>query len=198
MDALLELFRTGSEAFGARVQAVGESQWDTPTPDTEWTVADLVDHLVEEHRWLPPLLHGLDVAAAEEVVRGSRTLPVHGGVGANYAELWNEAAVESGAAVVEPGVLDRQVELSRGTVPAREYLTEMILDLAVHSWDLGVAIGYELPLPDDLVNWAYEQVRDWGDRSGSGYFAPPVAVPDDAPLIDKVVGATGRDPDWKP
>jgi hypothetical protein len=29
-------------------------------------------------------------------------------------------------------------------------------------------------------------------------FGPVVPVPDDAPLLDRVIGLSGRDPGWKP
>jgi len=29
-------------------------------------------------------------------------------------------------------------------------------------------------------------------------FGPVVEVPDDAPLLDRVIGLTGRDPAWSP
>ena len=31
-----------------------------------------------------------------------------------------------------------------------------------------------------------------------GLFGPPVSVPDDAPLLDRLLGLTGRDPAWRP
>jgi hypothetical protein len=31
-----------------------------------------------------------------------------------------------------------------------------------------------------------------------GLFGPVVEVPDDAPLLDRVIGLTGRDPAWSP
>ncbi len=117
MDDMPQIFLAAQRAFSERVHAVSESQWSAPTPDKDWSVADLVDHLIDQHRWFPPLMHGLDLDAAGEVVAGSRGLPVDGGVGANHAELWDEAATVSVDAVMQPGAMDRSVELSRGTTP---------------------------------------------------------------------------------
>lgn len=196
MDELIRMFLGAQHAFGERVHAIAETQWQAPTPCTDWTVLALVDHLVSEQRWLPPLLHGLDLASAGEVVAGARTLPADGGVGANHAELWDEAAVAAADAVVDPGVLERQVELSRGRTPAREYLYEMALDAVVHAWDLGAAIGFAEQLPDELVAFASDAVGKFGDLSSTGMFAAPVDVPDDASPQDRLIGATGRDPHW--
>jgi uncharacterized protein (TIGR03086 family) len=196
MDELLERFLAGQRAFGERVHAVAEHQWTAATPDREWSVADLVSHLIDEHRWLPPRLRGLDLAAAGEVVAGTRNLPVDGGVGANLATSWDEAATAAHHAAVEPGGLERTVALSRGDTPARDYLREMTVDLAVHAWDLGAAIGYSAPLPEDLAEWALVEVSQWHDLESTGFFAVPVPVPDDAPAQHKLVAATGRDPNW--
>lgn len=193
MDELLEMFLTATREFGARVHAVRDDQWGAATPDTEWNVGDLVGRLVDEHRWLPPLFHGLDLDSARKVVEGTRDLPVDGGVGANLAESWDEAAAASHDAVTEGDALERTVELSRGPTPARDYLGEMTFDLTVHAWDLGTAIGHEQPLPEQLVAFVYDRVKDV-DFSGSDLFQPAVEVDHDAPTIDKLVARTGRAP----
>jgi uncharacterized protein (TIGR03086 family) len=191
----LERFLTAQRAFTDRVHAVADDQWQLDTPDTEWTVADLLAHLIEEHRYAAPLLHGQDLATAAQIVEGSRSLPVDGGVGANLAEEWDEAAVESADAFAADGALDRTVELSRGTTPVRDYVKEMTFDLVVHGWDLGTAIGYSGdPYPDDVVADIYEAAKSFGDLSSSGLFDAPVDVPDDASTLDKLIALTGRRP----
>jgi uncharacterized protein (TIGR03086 family) len=119
-------------------------------------------------------------------------------VGSNHAELWNEAATGSSDAAVEPHALNREVALSRGATPAEQYVLEMTIDLVIHAWDLGAAIGYDEPLPAGLVDFAYDQVKNWGDVSGTEYFGAPVEVSADASLQDKLVALTGRDPKWSP
>ena len=194
MDDELSNFLSAQRAFSERVHAVSEDQWSAPTPCREWSVAELVDHVIEENRWAAPLLHGLDVKSAGKVVEGSRKLPVHGGVGANLAEEWDEAALEAADAFSAAGALDRTVELSRGTTPVRQYIVEMISDLVIHGWDLGRAVGYDRPLPAAAVDAVYELAKGMGDLSSTGMFDKPVDVPADAPTIDRLVALTGRNP----
>jgi hypothetical protein len=45
------------------------------------------------------------------------------------------------------GTLSGSVAITRGPTPEAEYLEEMIVNLIVHAWDRGTAIGYPGPLP---------------------------------------------------
>jgi uncharacterized protein (TIGR03086 family) len=193
MDNELDLFLAAQRAFTERVHAVADDQWHAQTPDTEWDVADLVGHLIEEHRFAAPLLHGQNLETAAEIVRGSRTMPVDGGVGANLAEEWDEAAIESADAFAADGALDRTVTLSRGETPVRAYIAEMIFDLVVHGWDLQQATGFAGDLPAHVVEAVYDEMHGQ-DLSGGSMFGDPVDVPADAPTLAKLVAMTGRDP----
>ena len=53
-DDLIAMFLTAQAAFTERVHAIADDQWQLGTPDTQWTVADLVWHLTDEHRWAGP------------------------------------------------------------------------------------------------------------------------------------------------
>jgi uncharacterized protein (TIGR03086 family) len=191
MDTMVEMFLSAQRAFGDRVHAVGAGQWHLPTPDEEWDVTALVDHLLDENRWLPPLAHGHDLDAAGKIVEGAKTT-----AGDDRAKVWDDVSVVAAAAVQEDGVLDRSAALSRGPTPMRDYLGEMIFDHLVHAWDLGKAIGYQGdPLPADLVESMYGMAAGMADViASSGLFHPPVEIDDDAPTLDKLVALTGRDP----
>src|SRR5207247_8309394 len=151
-DDLITTFLTAQAAFTERVHAVAPDQWQLGTPDAQWTVADLVGHLVDEHRWAAPLLAGLDMDAARAVVAG---LGPAGGDGAALVRAWDLAAATSAEAFRAGAALAGQVAITRGWVPAVEYLEEMVLDLIVHAWDLGVAPGYPGPLPAGAAGGAY-------------------------------------------
>lgn len=188
---LIPTFGTAQAAFTDRVHAIAGDQWQLATPDAQWSVADLVWHLVDEHRWARPLLAGLDLdearAAAGELGPDSRD-------GATLVREWDRAAAASAAAFAGDGALSGSVTISRGRVPAPEYLEEMILDLIVHAWDLGTAIGFQRPLPPGAVAAIYPLAQVIVDRTPRGMFGPPAEVGADAPVIDRLIALTGRRP----
>ena len=196
MDPMVAMFLSAQRSFGARVHAIGADQWHAPTPDSEWDVSALVEHLIDENRWLPPLARSHDLDAAGKIVEAAKSTSD----GADLTKQFDVASVASAEAVQEQDVLDRTASLSRGPTPMREYLGEMIFDHLVHSWDLGAAIGYSGdPLPDDVVAAVYEMAKPMAPMlAGSGLFHDPVDVSDDAPTLDRLVALTGRDPNWKP
>lgn len=63
--ALLDRHTQAQDLFGARVHAVRDDQWGAGTPCAEWTVRDLVNHLVSEQLWVPSLVR--DGCMIEEV-----------------------------------------------------------------------------------------------------------------------------------
>ena len=69
-DELIATLLAAQAAFTERVHAIADDQWQLGTPDAQWTVADLVRHLTDEHRWAGPLLAGLDMDDARAVVAG--------------------------------------------------------------------------------------------------------------------------------
>ena len=190
-DDLIATFLAAQAAFTERVRAIADDQWQLGTPDAQWTVADLVWHLTDEHRWAGPLLAGLDMDAAQAVVAG---LGPAGADGAARVREWDLAAAMSARAFRADGALSGSVAITRGPATVPEYLEEMILDLIVHAWDLGTAIGYPGPLPAGAVGAIYPLARAVVDRTPAGMFDAPVQVSTDAPVIDQLVALTGRHP----
>jgi len=186
MDNLLELFSKGQHQFGLRVHRIAAEQWDAATPCSDWTVRRLVDHLIDEMRWVPPLMAGNSISEAQAVVEAPQASN-------DPVAQWDSSAGAARVALAEPGALEREITLSRGLTPATDYLSEMIFDLAVHSWDLGQAVGVADALPADLVSFAAGMVEG-ADLSSSGVFDPPVSLSPDASEEHRLVAATGRDP----
>ena len=82
------------------------------------------------------------------------------------------------------------------TYQARWRRSSRLDELVIHGWDLAKAIdqpaGYDGPGLDEVLQMT-TQFRGGGDE---GLFGPEVAVPPDAPTFDRILGVTGRDPNW--
>ncbi|MGV8895945.1 MAG: TIGR03086 family metal-binding protein [Rhodoglobus sp.] len=179
----LELQRRAHRGFATRVAAVTE--WDATTPDTEWTVRDLVVHVIEEQQWVPHLLAGSSIAAAKREIDPLRD------------DLRSEWRLYSFAAMTawESTPRATMVRLSRDIVTMEDYLREQVADVTIHTWDLARAIGADQQLDSELVEAVWTVFEPQKDTlAASGLFASPVPIPDDAPLQSRLLAVTGRDP----
>jgi uncharacterized protein (TIGR03086 family) len=175
--------------FGERVHAVRDDQWKAPTPCTDWTVRDLVNHLVSEQLWVPALVRD---GATVEAVGNTFDSDL---LASELAASWDTAARASRDAFAAPGALERTVHLSYGDTTAADYCAQMVTDLAVHAWDLSRAIGADERLPDDLLKFAVREVTPHAaDLAKSGLFAAPVEPPPGADVQTKLLCLLGREP----
>ncbi|MFD9328296.1 TIGR03086 family metal-binding protein [Streptomyces sp. NPDC060065] len=72
-------------------------------------------------------------------------------------------------------------------------------ELVVHGWDLARATGQEYEPDAAALQMSYEfLLASAEDPTRGGIFGPVVPVPDEAPLLDRAIGLSGRDPGWKP
>ena len=64
------MFRRAVAEFDARVRQIGDHQWQAATPDEDWAVRDLVNHLAGEDLWAPLLLAGSTIAEVGDRFEG--------------------------------------------------------------------------------------------------------------------------------
>lgn len=186
MSDLAELFARSVEEFGSRVHLVEDDQWDNPTPCSEWSVRDLVNHLVYEDVWAPPLFEGKTIEEVGDKFEGDL-------LGNSPQKAWQEASAGAVAAVREPGALDKKVHLSFGDTPGDEYLVQLLNDHVIHGWDLARGIGADDKLDPELVDFLYDKMKPQEDiLRGSGAFGDEVPVPDGADTQTRLLALMGR------
>jgi uncharacterized protein (TIGR03086 family) len=176
------------------VAGVREEQLTGPTPCAGTPVAGILDHLA-----------GLTLAfrsAAEKK-------PLAGGPRASADSLvadWREvipARLEALAAAWRaPSAWDGEAEVAGARLPAAAMGTVAANEVLVHGWDLAVATGQEYR-PDAAaveacLGYVTAMNTPENEQMRSGQFGPVVAVPDDAPAFDRLLGLAGRDAAWTP
>ena len=70
MDDVRDLFLKASKNYEEAVHQIREDQWHMPTPCTEWDVRALMQHLVNEQLWVPPLLEGKTIEQVGDAFDG--------------------------------------------------------------------------------------------------------------------------------
>jgi uncharacterized protein (TIGR03086 family) len=185
---VLDLHRRALAEFGRRVHAVRADQWGCPTPCVDWEVRNLVNHLVAEQLWVPPLLSGKRVADLGDGFAAGDVL------GEDPVASWDAAAAAAEAAFAETGALERTVHLSYADRPGVEYVREMVFDLVVHSWDLARGISADDTLDPELVEAVYAAIEPDTDLAATGLFDRPVPVPADSDEQTRLIAFTGRTP----
>jgi uncharacterized protein (TIGR03086 family) len=198
------LFARAVRIGGEVVAGVRPDQLGDPTPCDEYDVRTLLDHLLLVLRRVAAMGRGDDPFGPD--VLASPTVPDDG-----WPAAWAAAAQAVEEAWADDWALARIIRLpwmeGNGATTLVVYLNE----LTVHTWDLAVATGPQPTWDAEVLALAFDGIRflpptgrpalfaqskaqmpadfrDWSDP-----FADAVPVPDDAPLVDRLVAYNGRD-----
>lgn len=184
--SVFELILQGIDAFGEKVAAVPDDKWGAPTPCSDWSVRDLVNHVTSEHLWAPHLLAGETIAQVGDRYDGDV-------LGDSPVAAWERAAKDSRAAWSSASP-DIDVHLSFGDVPALEYGQQMLSDLVIHGWDLARGAGLDETMEPTAVasSLAYlgPHAKSWHE---AGIFDAPVEI-DARDPASRLLALSGRKP----
>lgn len=170
----LELYRRASEWTLGKIKGA-RGKMSASTPCDEWTVEQLLNHMLETQRYFlsaarggdapppgpnPPTILSDDPVADFQHAR---------------SEMLNSYAGE--------GVIDK-------TGPA---LGIAFSDQLLHGWDIATATGQDARMPDDLAEAAHQMIHGrFTDEQRKGVFKPEIQVAADASPQEKLLAYTGR------
>lgn len=189
MDSLALYHRCLEEWLG-RLDAVGADDWNRPTPCRDWTVRELVNHVVGEDLWTVPLMAGATIDDVGDRLDGDL-------LGDDPVAAGSASGKAARAAVDEHLPAGGVVHLSYGKERAEEYVMQLATDHLVHAWDLAAAVGAERCLDETAVAevGAWFQNREVLYRD-AGLVAGHITQ-GDAPQ-SRLLGGFGRDAAWGP
>lgn len=156
---------------------VGPDRLGDPTPCTEFTVGDLLDHLVVSLRRLGAMagaeVRDLPSAAAEPRVAF---------VAQQTLEAWQGRGLEG------------TVKAGDNEMPATFAASILFLELLIHAWDLASATDQKPEVADELGTYGLERAHEVISPSlrAGGSFADPVEIHAEAPVLDRLVAFSGR------
>jgi uncharacterized protein (TIGR03086 family) len=183
------LHRRALDATGTLVARIGPDQWSQSTPNDEWDVRALVDHLVAGNLWAAELAAGRTIAQV-----GDRF--DHGVLGTDPVGAYRASAVAAAAAFEAPGALDAPCAVSYGPIPGSVYAGHRFVDVLVHGWDLAVALGENATVEPELVDGCLGLVEPVAAMlRATGSYGGHVDVPPDAGPQTRLLALLGRSED---
>lgn len=183
LDGLSE----ATELTGRLVAGVQAEQWSSPTPCADWTVRDLVQHVVFGQLAFARLLRGEPLEAVAPSASADH-------LGDDPSGAYRRSCEALLAAAAEPGVLERPVRVPIGTVPGMVAVHLRVVEALVHGWDLARATGQSFDVPAELAEaeLAFSRERLGSIPPDRTPFGRPQPVADDAAPLDRLAALLGR------
>ena len=184
-----------AQRMAALIRTIGDDQLDAPTPCPDYSLGDLVDHV-----------GGFAMAFAAAATKDTANAAPGGGSGdaSRLVDDWRSRIPRDLAALAaawrDPEAWTGMTRAGGIDLPGEIAGVVALDELVVHGWDVARASRqpYDVDEPSlAAVHGFVEQFSSPGADRG-GIFGPVVAVPDDAPLLDRTIGLAGRDPSWSP
>ncbi|MGI5491214.1 TIGR03086 family metal-binding protein [Microtetraspora malaysiensis] len=190
-----EVLAASYRALENSVAGVQDSQGDSATPCSEWTVTQVIQHAAADQLAYAMML-GIGNGPAYDPFSPS------GVVDGTAAALVKDAIEQTGAAWATVSDDNETVPtpLPHGDLPTPVAAVMCALDAAVHAWDIAIATGQPSPLDDELAGHLLaaargivEPLRQWGA------YAPVVEAeaagsPSSTPVVDDLLRYLGRTP----
>lgn len=177
------------------VGGVTDDQLSGPTPLGDTTVRGLLAHI-----------QGLALAFRDAADKAGSPAQDGAPIPAELDETWRTLIPERLAALAaawsKPEAWEGMTKVGGLTVPGPAAAQVAVDELVIHGWDLARSTRQpfscdpaSLQASLDFVTMTAEQT---GGAGQDGLFGPVVGVPADAPVIDRIIGLSGRDPAWAP
>jgi len=176
------------------VRGIAPDQLDAPTPCTEFDVRRLINHLLF---WGPSLVGAARKQSVAPPAEDDQGLDLAGSDWAKQLEAQIDDIVASWS---DPAAWDGMTRMGSPTETPAVMIGGMVLgELVVHGWDLARATGQRPRWSNDVLTFTYDMVATTAEEGRQmGIYGPQVPVPETAPLLDRILGLTGRDPAWTP
>jgi uncharacterized protein (TIGR03086 family) len=173
------------EAMIEVLAGVADDHLTSPSPCTDFTVGDLVDHV------------DLVAQGATALALGSSQLP---NTGCSHLEPdWRDTVTKHvwalGKAWDGPAVWEGRGNVPGSDLPNSTWGKIALTELVVHGWDIAAATGQPFDLPEHTLEACFEHVAAFVPNAPlPDLWGPPVEVPPDAALLVRILAITGRAP----
>jgi uncharacterized protein (TIGR03086 family) len=179
-------------AEAARVVNAAPAELGGPTPCGDWDLRTLLNHTILWTSYSAER-RARGESVAEDLM--SKDFTADPGFRNDY-EAQLDKAIQAWS---DPKAWEGDIGVMGDATPAADVAAMLIMEMALHGWDVAKATGQEYVSGDAVAAILLETVQAQAElfRKYQG-FADAVTVPADAGAFDRALALSGRDPHWKP
>jgi uncharacterized protein (TIGR03086 family) len=191
MDTVAIVERVLDEAH-AMIASTSAADLAKPTPCSNWNTGALIEHMIGVVNQFRAGFSGTPLTPPPAPGAGGPTV-------GDAARTYQQAADDLLKAVRAPGALDKTLKLPFGEMPGGQALNIVIGDQSIHTWDLGKALGKPFTIDEKIASSILEMMHrligaNPGARGEGRGFAAEIPCPADAPVQDRLLAFSGRQP----
>lgn len=172
------------DAVGTLIETTDPTALGNGTPCTDFTVKELLEHLVLVVRRIAAVGRGEHWSSVTEE-------PADTGWGEQYRDAAHEIMLAWG----DPSSLETMYEVPWGELPGAPLIYTYTAELATHGWDLGVATDRPFEIDDELLHGALVSIKfipAEGRDTPEVPFSEVVDPGPEAPVLLQIAGWAGR------
>jgi uncharacterized protein (TIGR03086 family) len=184
-----ELMAAAAAETARVVAGATKTDPDTKTTCTDWDLRTLLNHTILWTAYSAER-RAYGESVAEDLM--SKDFTAEPG----YAEAYQAQIDEAVQAWSRPQAWEGDRNVMGSATPAADIAAMLIMEMVLHGWDVAKATGQEYHCADELAQAILGTIQAQGElfRQYQGFTAI-VPVPDDAPVFDRALALSGRDPD---
>lgn len=185
MDHLRSDLQGAFPITGQLIASVASDRWQAPSTCQDWTVRQLVEHLVGGVALTAAVLSEQGTTARADLNQFSDE---------DLAPMFTEAGERVVAVLADPEALERLVRVGIGPVPGAVAAQLCLVETLVHGWDVAQSSGQDVAFDDATVARAvtFSQAMMSQIPEGRSPFDPPIEPSKDASTLDRLVALLGR------
>jgi uncharacterized protein (TIGR03086 family) len=172
---------------------ITDDQLTGPTPCSDYSVGDLLHHV-----------GGLALAFAAAAKKdrgpmtGSAPIPDASQLDNDWRTSYPARLTELARAWDDPSAWEGMTRIAGMDMPGEVVGTVGLTEVVIHGWDLARATGQAYDIDPSVSQAVLANVSQTAAEGPvEGLFGPAVPISDDAPVLDRIIALSGRDPAWR-
>lgn len=167
--------------------AVPDELLDAPTPCAQLRLRDLLAHI-------GMLSVAFTAAAAKNLGEWTDSPPEPRPLDADWRSAYPPRLTGLATAWQRPDAWTGMTRAGGVDLPGEVAGAVALTEVVIHGWDVAAACGLPYDVDPVTAQGCLDHLMQFDAAGTEGLFGPAVPVPDDAPILERIVALSGRDP----